>query len=195
MDYYEVSIKVTSSDVNYDRYSFGFEPKKIDNVDTYIISFIGLERYDEFLKHFRREIHEPQDDETIMIGWDGKDFEMYVERYGSGKSYDLGKKMFFRYEIIDYRFYRGIYESLRVLPEIVYAAIPQNAKYIFARESPKHKCVFLFRYDGGIELSDELKNAARFINPDVVFDIKNRVYVIAVGITKDDEPELAIYFR
>lgn len=193
MDYYEVSVKVTRQSVKYDRYSFGFFPSKV-NAAELIESYVGRERFQEFSAHFRREIFEPRDDETIMIGWDGQEYEMYVQSYGTGRSYDLGRKMMTNYQIVEHRYHAGVYKALSVLPPVVYQAIPRDARFIFARESPHHKCVFLFKYNG-IELSEALKSAARMINPDVVFDIKEKVYVLAVAITKDDEPEMVIYFR
>ena len=205
----EISIKYTNGGISTNRINYGFEPTKMKDLPAFLTEKLGVDRYNKFLTRFKREIQEPRTDEYMMIGYDGYDYELYVEYesevVGQIRSYDIGKGTEFIYYVIDPDIYTDIYTYLEnVLPypmfNIFNRFLPfRKCETIYSKLSPLHKCVYLFRpriFPQVKFIKELLMNVAEVVNVKRV-DIDDSLYLsfIAIGITHDNSPEIAYYFR
>jgi hypothetical protein len=205
----EISIKYTNGGISTNRMNYGFEPTKMKDLPAFLTEKLGVERYHKFLTHFKREIQEPRADEYMMIGYDGHDYELYVEYesevVGEIRSYDIGKNAEFIYSVIDPHIYSNVYTYLdNTLPYPMFNEfcrfLPvRKCETIYSKLSPLHKCIYLFRprvFPQVKFIKELLMSVAKVVNVKRI-DLDDSMYLsfIAIGITHDNSPEIAYYFR
>lgn len=201
----EISIKYTNGGIDTNRMNYGFETIKMIDLTDFLIEKLGPDRYNKVQKHFKREIKEPRKGEYMMIGYDGRDYEVYVEYGVGGKSYDIRRDTEFMYFAQPREDYLKVYQYLEYsLPAPIYNMLSRvlpasKCDTLYAKQSPSHKCVYLFRpkiFPQVKFINDLLMDAAKVVNTRRI-EIDPLLYVsyIAIGITLDDAPELAYYFR
>ena len=201
----EISVKYTNEGINTRRCNFGFETIKMHSVSDFLLDKLGPAKYNKVVKHFKREIQEPRAEEYMMLGFDGQDYEIYVEYNLGGKSYDLRRDTLFIYNPYRPDKYSEVYSYLReTLPEDIYDMLsrvlpPHKCDTLYAKESPFHRCVYLFRpsiFPQVKFIKELLYKAAKVVNRGHV-PLEDSMYLsyIGIGITLDSRPELAYYFR
>jgi hypothetical protein len=205
----EISIKYTNDGISTNRMNYGFEPTKMNDLPAFLTEKLGVVRYNKFLTYFKREIEDPRTDEYMMIGYDGHDYELYVEYesevVGEIRSYDIGKDAEFMYSVIDPDIYSNVYTYLEnALPYPMFNEfcrfLPvRKCETIYSKLSPLHKCIYLFRprvFPQVKFIKELLMSAAKVVNVKSI-DLDDSMYLsfVAIGITRDDTPELAYYFR
>jgi len=179
----EISIKYTNGGISTNRMNYGFEPTKMKDLPAFLNEKLGPERYHKFLTHFKREIQEPRADEYMMIGKDAE----------------------FMYSVIDPDIYSNVYTYLEnALPHPMFNEfcrfLPvRKCETIYSKLSPLHKCIYLFRprvFPQVKFIKELLMSAAKVVNVKSI-DLDDSMYLsfIAIGITHDNAPELAYYFR
>jgi hypothetical protein len=201
----EISIKYTNGGISTNRMNYGFETSKVADLPKFLTEKLGSDRYNKVMKHFKSEIEEPQENEYMMIGYDGLDYEVYVEYGIGGKSYDIRKDAEFVYHLVHSDEFDNVYKYLEdVLPDTMYNTFcrflpARKCRVIYAKQSPLHRCVYLFRpmiFPQVKFIKELLASVAKVVNVKSV-DIDDSLYLsfVAIGITNDNAPELAYYFR
>ena len=201
----EISIKYTNGGVSTNRMNYGFETNKVKDLQEFLIEKLGPERYNKVIRHFRREIKEPREDEYMMIGNCEGSYEVYIEYELGGKSYDIQKDTEFFYFAQNPDDFGKVYKYLEnALPEVLFdmlnRVLPERkCNTLYAKHSPLNKCVYLFRpkmFPQVKFIKELLMNAAQVVNTERV-DLDDSMFLsyIAIGIAADNSPELAYYFR
>jgi hypothetical protein len=201
----EISIKYTNGGISTNRMNYGFETTKVADLSEFLIEKLGPDRYNKVVRHFRREIREPRKDEYMMIGVCEGAFEIYIEYGVGGKSYDIQKDVEFMYFAQKPDDFGTVYKYLEnVLPDPLFdmlnRVLPERkCDTLYAKHSPLHKCVYLFRpkiFPQVKFIKELLMSAAKVVNMKRV-ELDDNLYLsyIAIGITHDNSPELAYYFR
>lgn len=201
----EISVKYSNDAVETRRVNFGFETCKMKSVEDFLLERLGPDKYNKVVKHFRREISQPKTNEYMMIGFDGQDYEVYVEYGTGGRSYDIRKDTVFEYIPQRPSEYYKVYNYLKdVLPEELYDLLSkvlpkEKCHTLYAKASPFHRCVYLFRprvFPQVKSVRDHLYMAAKVVNREHI-PLEDSMYLsyIGIGIGLDSRPELAYYFR
>lgn len=201
----EISVKYTNDGVNTRRTNFGFETTKLHSVSDLLLEKLGPIKYNKVIRHFKREIQQPKEGEYMMLGFDGQDYEVYVEYKLGGRSYDLRRDTLFVYNPYNPAKFSEVYSYLKeTLPDEIYDMLsrvlpPHKCGTLYAKESPFHRCVYLFRPNMFPQVKfvkELLYKAAKVVNLEHV-PLEDSMYLsyIGIGITKDSRPELAYYFR
>lgn len=201
----EISVKYTNGGISTNRMNYGFETSKVADLPKFLTEKLGRDRYNKVLSHFKREIEMPRENEYMMIGHDGVDYEVYVEYGIGGKSYDIRKDSKFVYHLVHSDEFDKVYKYLEdVLPDTMYTTFcrflpARKCRVIYAKQSPLHRCVYLFRpmiFPQVKFIKDLLMRVAEVVNVKRV-NLDDNLYLsfVAIGITHDNAPELAYYFR
>ena len=201
----EISIKYTNGGVSTNRMNYGFETSKVADLSKFLTDKLGPDKYNKVLEHFRREIQDPREDEYMMIGHSDGDYEVYIEYGIGGKSYDIKKDAKFIYHLVHSDDFEEVYKYLDdVLPDTMFNTFcrflpARKCRVIYAKQSPLHRCVYLFRpmiFPQVKFIKDLLMRVAEVVNVKHV-DLDDSLYLsfVAIGITHDNAPELAYYFR
>jgi len=202
VNYTETSIKITREGIKTGRHSIGFFPSEVSNVEEFLLDRVGTETLEAFLKYFWDEIKNPDPSRLLMLGFDGSGHEFYVEYGKCIASYDAGQKVEFTYHSIpdeQYDFVSGYLQRI-LRPEVFRALFdPRECSYVWLKNSPGHRFVYLFKHKEGVLVSDirnSLEDAARTITSEEVhLDDSNKVVIIGIAVTSAGETQLAIYFR
>lgn len=201
----EISVKYTNEGVNTRRSNFGFETIKMHSVSDFLIEKLGPAKYNKVVRHFKREIMQPRKDEFMMLGFDGQDYEVYMEYTLGGRSYDIRRDTLFMYNPYHPDKFSEVYAYLKeTLPDEMYDMLsrvlpPHKCNTLYAKESPFHRCVYLFRPEMFPQvkfIKELLYKAAKVVNVQHI-PLEDSMYLsyIGIGITLDSRPELAYYFR